>query len=253
VKRRQTSAPTAYPAGSIGDLVARYRKSDEFTRLSEGTQSNYEVTMRRFEDAETWGLVPVKELIPLAVQTARDAMKETPVMANQMLSVGRTIWDWAIPLDLAQANPFDKVVSPEGPTRLSTPAYAQTEISVRRENLGLMSGCRRPHLSWRYTGLLLGGEWRAEVRKIGSNPGPVRGDAVRQRHVTRHGDDDVHHVVTERTAVEAGKIERRVGAQFVRQHDRTKQTSYPTAILGGVQGRTGQAADLSSELSQGLP
>jgi hypothetical protein len=48
--------------------------------------------MRRFEDAETWGLVPVGDLSPLAVQTARDAMKETPVMANQMLSVGRTIW-----------------------------------------------------------------------------------------------------------------------------------------------------------------
>jgi hypothetical protein len=30
-------------------------------------------------------------------------------MANQMLSVGRTIWDWAIPLDLAKTNPFDKV------------------------------------------------------------------------------------------------------------------------------------------------
>jgi hypothetical protein len=40
VKRRQTSAPTVFPNGSIGDLVARYRKSDEFTRNAEGTQSN---------------------------------------------------------------------------------------------------------------------------------------------------------------------------------------------------------------------
>ena len=36
-------------------------------------------------------------------------MKDIPVMANQMLSVGRTIWDWAIPLDLAKTNPFDRV------------------------------------------------------------------------------------------------------------------------------------------------
>jgi hypothetical protein len=94
VERRRTSTPTTYPAGSIGDLVARYRASDEFKRLSEGTQSNYEVTMRRFEAHETWGMVPVRDLTPLAVQTARDAMKETPVMANQMLKVG--LWDWAI-------------------------------------------------------------------------------------------------------------------------------------------------------------
>jgi hypothetical protein len=54
VDRRQSSAPTAYPAGSIGDLISRYRGSDEFTRLSEGTQSNYEVTKRRFEAHDTW-------------------------------------------------------------------------------------------------------------------------------------------------------------------------------------------------------
>jgi integrase len=151
VKRRQTSAPTAYPAGSIGDLIARYRISDEFTRLSEGTQSNYEVTMRRFEDPETWGLVPVKELIPLAVQTARDAMKETPVMANQMLSVGRTIWDWAIPLDLAQANPFDKVKDFDIPDRGHVPwplwvveyvrKHAWPDL-VRMARLGIMT-CQR--------------------------------------------------------------------------------------------------------------
>ena len=54
MERRQKSEPTVYPSGSVGDLVARYRKSDEFTRLSEGTQSNYEVTMRRFEAHDTW-------------------------------------------------------------------------------------------------------------------------------------------------------------------------------------------------------
>jgi hypothetical protein len=82
VERRQTSEPTIYPPGSIGDLIARYRRGDEFTRLSEGTRSNYEVTMRRFEAHDTWGIVAVKDLMPLAAQTARDAMKETPVMAN---------------------------------------------------------------------------------------------------------------------------------------------------------------------------
>ena len=151
VERRQTSAPTTYPAGSIGDLIARYRASDEFTRLSEGTQSNYEVTMRRFEGAETWGSVPVRDLTPLAVQTARDAIRETPVMANQMLSVGRTIWDWAIPLGLATANPFDKVKDFDIPDRghVPWPAWAVEYVRatawpdlVRKEWLGIMT-CQR--------------------------------------------------------------------------------------------------------------
>jgi hypothetical protein len=121
VQRRQSSAPTAYPAGSIGDLIARYRKSDEFKRLAEGTRTNYEVHMRRFEAHDTWGMVPVRDLTPLAVTTARDAMKDIPVMASQMLSVGRTIWDWAIPLDLAKLNPFEKVKDFDIPDRGHVP------------------------------------------------------------------------------------------------------------------------------------
>jgi hypothetical protein len=133
VERRQASAPTTYPAGSVGDLIARYRFSDEFKRLSEGSQSNYEVTMRRIEDRETWGFVLVNDLVPLAVQTARDAMKDTPVMANQMLSVGRTIWDFAIPLGLAKANPFEKVKDFDVPDRGHVPWPAWVIAYVREK------------------------------------------------------------------------------------------------------------------------
>lgn len=110
VKRRQSGRlPTACQAGSIGELIARYRGSEEFKRLSENTRTNYEVHLRRFEDPDTWRFVSVADLTPLVVQTARDVRKDTPVMANQMLAVGRTVWDWAIPYDLAKVNPFDKV------------------------------------------------------------------------------------------------------------------------------------------------
>jgi integrase len=141
----------AYPAGSIGDLVARYRDSDEFKRLSDGTRTNYEVTMRRFEARATWGMVAVRDLMPITIQTARDAMKETPVMANQMLSVGRTIWDWAIPLDLAKVNPFDKIKDFDIPDRGHVPwpawvidyvrAHAWPDL-VRMVRLGIMT-CQR--------------------------------------------------------------------------------------------------------------
>jgi|SRR5579859_1208151 len=151
VERRQMSEPTAFPPGSIGDLIVRYRESEEFKQNSEGTQSNYEVHMRRFESRENWGMVTVNDLTPLAVQTARDAMKETPVMANQMLSVGRTIWDWAIPLDLAKLNPFDKVKDLDIPDRGHVPwpswvidyVIANTSPGlVRMVRLGVMT-CQR--------------------------------------------------------------------------------------------------------------
>jgi integrase len=151
VKRRQDSTPTTYPAGSIGDLISRYRASDEFKRTAAGTQSNYEVHMRRFEDKGTWGLVMVRDLSPLAAQTARDSMKDTPVMANQMLSVGRTIWDWAIPLNIAKLNPFEKIRDFEIPDRGHVPwpawviEYVRLHASpdlVRMMRLGIMT-CQR--------------------------------------------------------------------------------------------------------------
>jgi integrase len=78
-------------------------------------------------------------------------MKETAVMANQMLSVGRTIWDWAIPLDLAKFNPFDKVRDFDIPDRGHVPwpswviDYVRTHAwpdLVRMMRLGVMT-CQR--------------------------------------------------------------------------------------------------------------
>ncbi|WP_316196802.1 hypothetical protein [Bradyrhizobium sp. SZCCHNS3053] len=148
VERRQASIRTAFPAGSIGDLISRYRASDEFKRLADGTRTNYEVTMRRMEEQ---GAARVRDLTPFVVQTARDTMKATPVMANQMLSVGRTIFDWAIPLGLAEANPFEKVRDFDIPDRGHVPwpdwivdhvrAHAWPDL-VRMTRLGIMT-CQR--------------------------------------------------------------------------------------------------------------
>ena len=72
-------------------------------------------------------------------------------MANQMLSVGRTIWDWAIPLDLAKINPFDKVRDFDIPDRGHVPwpswviDYVRTQAwpdLVRMMRLGVMT-CQR--------------------------------------------------------------------------------------------------------------
>lgn len=151
LERRQTEGPIKYPLGSVGDLIGRYRNSDEFIRLSDASKANYGVHMRRFEAPEGWGLLPARSLMPVGVQAARDAMKQTPVQANHMLSFGRTVWNWAIPLGLANTNPFDKIKDFDIPDRGHVPwpswvvDYVQTHATpdlVRMMQLGIMT-CQR--------------------------------------------------------------------------------------------------------------
>jgi hypothetical protein len=109
VERRSADVPAMFPAGSVGDLIERYRASEEFKSKSDSTRSSYGVHLRRFSAPEAWGLLRVRDLTAAGVLAARDALKATPGMANHMLSCGRTLWNWAIPLDIAENNPFERV------------------------------------------------------------------------------------------------------------------------------------------------
>ncbi|KLK91372.1 hypothetical protein AA309_19925 [Microvirga vignae] len=146
------------PAGSVANLVRRYRESEDFKKNTDSTRETYEVHMRRFEDLEAWGRYPAEDLSPLGVQTARDAMRETPYMANQMLAVGKTIWAWAIPLGLLgnrPINPFDHVSDLDTPDRghVPWPEWAQAFVLehapadlVRFVKLGAWTGQRESDL-----------------------------------------------------------------------------------------------------------
>ncbi|GEM_PF-1699360 len=103
------------PKGATKDtvewLVEEYKQSENFTRLAAQTQEVYSISLRRIVRA--WGDLGIAEITPLAATKARDALKETPGMANQLVAVGRILYDWAIPLGMKpgrdQSNPFDKV------------------------------------------------------------------------------------------------------------------------------------------------
>jgi hypothetical protein len=151
VERRASSVPTIFPAGSVGDLVERYRASEEFKGLAESTQSSYGVSLNRFKAVEAWGLLRVRDLTPVGVMAARDAIKDTPSQANHMLACGRGLWAWAIPLGLAEANPFQHVKDLELLDRGHVPwpawviehvrAHATPDL-VRMARLGVMT-CQR--------------------------------------------------------------------------------------------------------------
>ena len=109
IERLKSASDVIHHEGTVSHLVARYRASEDFQRLADSTRASYEVSLGRFEKSEAWGPLRVRDLTPAGVLAARDALKTTPHMANQMLAVGRTVWDWAIPLAMADSNPFDKV------------------------------------------------------------------------------------------------------------------------------------------------
>ena len=50
-----------------------------------------------------------RALLLLGFAGAFRRSETTPGMANHMLSCGRTLWNWAIPLDMAENNPFERV------------------------------------------------------------------------------------------------------------------------------------------------
>lgn len=125
IERLTGKAPPA-PQGTVASLVARYRLSDDFLRLTPSTRTVYEVSLRRIESPAGWGLLGPRQISAAGIVAVRDGLKATPSMANQMLSVGRTVWDWAIPLGEVEINPFDKVRDLEVPDRghVPWPAWA---------------------------------------------------------------------------------------------------------------------------------
>lgn len=141
-----------YPGGSIGELVRLYRSDDAYLKAIEArTREVYDIHLNRMAKPEAWGFVKADALTPEAVRIGRDSLKDTPGMANQMLSVGRTLYAWAMPLGHAKANPFDAVGDLDMPDRGHVPwprwaidhfvAHAWPDL-VRLCRLGLMT-CQR--------------------------------------------------------------------------------------------------------------
>ncbi len=93
--------------GSVGFLVQRYRDSEDFRRLSDSTKASYGVHLNRFEAA--WSALSY-DLPHGVVLALRDSLAETAGMANHMLSVGRTLWNWGRSIGI-QSNPFLSVAN----------------------------------------------------------------------------------------------------------------------------------------------
>jgi integrase len=136
------------PSGrTFGDLIAAYKLSPEFIRRSEATQRDY----RRYLDivSSAWGDLLVASLRPKHVIQLRDARSTTPVAANHLLSVLKTLINWGIPREFSETNPCIYVpkleVCEEGARPWPLWAYSLIE-----EHAG--EDIRRAVLLARYTG-----------------------------------------------------------------------------------------------------
>lgn len=151
---------------SFGDLIAAYKLSPEFTRRSEATRRDYQRYLEIVSRA--WGDLLVASLRPKHVIQLRDAWAETPVAANHLLSVLKTLINWGIPREFSEANPCVYVpklkVDEEGARPWPMWAYCLIEEHGSEQ-------MRRAVLLARYTG-----QRQADVLRMG--PGDIENGGI---------------------------------------------------------------------------
>ena len=156
---------------TFDDLIAAYETSPEFTKRSEATRRDY----KRYLEAvsRAWGKLHVGSLRPKHVIQLRDQLTETPVAANHLLSVLKTLINWGIPREFSETNPcvhVPKLEVEEGGAR-PWPAWAYELIDKHaREDV------RRAVFLGRYTG-------QREADVICMAPEHVEDGGI---HVTQH-------------------------------------------------------------------
>ena len=97
-------------AGSFSALIAAYKNTAKWRdEYSDNTRQNYDISLRRIEAA--WGNLPVSGLTAIGIYVLRDQFASTPVQANHLVSVLRTIIAWGIPRGYSERNPALDVVA----------------------------------------------------------------------------------------------------------------------------------------------
>jgi integrase len=100
------------PAGrTFKDLIAAYKLSPEFRSKAQATQDDYERYLNIIKEA--WGGLLVSGVRPKNVLKLRDAWATTPVAANHLISVAKTLINWGIPREFSDNNPCQAIAKLE--------------------------------------------------------------------------------------------------------------------------------------------
>jgi hypothetical protein len=116
---RAALGDSAEPTGrTFDDLIAAYKISPEFTSRAPATQHDYARYLNIIKQA--WGPLLVSGVRPKNVLKLRDAWATTPVAANHLLSIAKTLINWGIPREFSDSNPclaLAKLETEEGGAR----------------------------------------------------------------------------------------------------------------------------------------
>lgn len=109
------SAPSSWPAGSIGELFMLYQQSSRFAQLAASTQRKYGRVLDEFSD--TYGFRSAKSLRAVHVDAIIAKKLDRPATAAELRKVLGGVWRWGkifARLDPSVIRDTDSVKQPEG-------------------------------------------------------------------------------------------------------------------------------------------
>ncbi len=139
-------------AGSIGDLVSRYRASPEFKRLAPRTRSTYMESLGLLEEGSAD--VPITEIDIAWLYALRDSMADTPRAADKMLAMMSVLLNFAVVRGFCQDNPVRHVKKLHGGKSFEP----WTEAAIERFRAGA-----NPRMVWAMELALFTGQRRSDV------------------------------------------------------------------------------------------
>lgn len=93
--------------GSFAALIRDYKKSHRYRKRSPRTQRHYTHQLGRIEAA--WGALQVSGLSVAAIYRLRAEYEETPVAANHLISMLRTLLKWGLQHGYGTVNPAREI------------------------------------------------------------------------------------------------------------------------------------------------
>lgn len=102
-----SGATNEIKSGTFAALIQAYKASRAFTSRRERTQEHYEHQLGRIKAA--WGDLPVSGLTVKGIYKLRAEYEETPVAANHLVSVLRTILKWGLQHGYGERNPAREI------------------------------------------------------------------------------------------------------------------------------------------------
>ena len=104
VGKRQSMKP---PINTLAEMIAKYRESARYTNLKPVSQRDYDRYLNELE--VRLGDHAPQDIVPQVVLSIHDSLSATPVTANHMLSVIRTLFAWGVPNNWAAVNPAREI------------------------------------------------------------------------------------------------------------------------------------------------